>query len=54
MQKRGLTLVCEPIDPDCIFAGEAQEPQEIVGNVFNNACEWARRAVDETRFMLGP
>lgn len=38
---RGLAMRCEPIAPDCSFAGEAQDLQEIVGNVLDNACKWA-------------
>jgi signal transduction histidine kinase len=42
---RGLALVCEPIEPGCGFAGEAQDLQEMLGNVLDNACQWARREV---------
>lgn len=42
---RGLTLVCEPIDPAAAFAGEAQDLQEMLGNLLDNACKWARREV---------
>jgi signal transduction histidine kinase len=42
---RGLTLVAEPVDPACCFAGEAQDLQEILGNVLDNACKWARHEV---------
>lgn len=42
---RGLRIVCEPIAPDCAFAGEAQDLQEIIGNVLDNACAWARSEV---------
>ncbi|MEO8123419.1 MAG: ATP-binding protein [Burkholderiales bacterium] len=42
---RGLRIVCEPIAPDCSFAGEAQDLQEIIGNVLDNACAWARSEV---------
>ncbi len=42
---RNLNLVCEPIDPSRQFAGEAQDLQEILGNLLDNACKWARHEV---------
>jgi signal transduction histidine kinase len=42
---RGLALVAEPVDLACRFAGEAQDLQEILGNVLENACKWARHEV---------
>ena len=41
----GLELVCEPIDPGLAFAGEVQDLQEILGNLLDNACKWARHQV---------
>jgi signal transduction histidine kinase len=43
--ERGLALVCAPIDPGCTFAGEVQDLQEILGNVLDNACKWARHQI---------
>ncbi|MDH4061414.1 MAG: ATP-binding protein, partial [Aquincola sp.] len=42
---RGLAFVCDPIDPGMAFAGEAQDLNEILGNVLDNACKWASREV---------
>ena len=42
---RSLTLTSEPIAPTTSFAGELQDLQEIVGNVLDNACAWARSEV---------
>lgn len=39
---RDLRWTGEPVDPDLAFAGEAQDLQEILGNVLDNACKWAR------------
>jgi len=43
--ERGLQLHSEPIDAGCAFAGDAQDLQEMVGNLIDNACKWARQAV---------
>lgn len=42
---RGLRIECSPIDPDLGFAGEAQDLQEMLGNVLDNAFKWAKRVV---------
>jgi signal transduction histidine kinase len=43
--ERRLRIQCDPIDSDLNFAGETQDLQEIVGNLVDNACKWARSSV---------
>jgi signal transduction histidine kinase len=43
--ERGLQVVCEDFPPDWAFAGESQDLQEMLGNLLENACLWARTAV---------
>lgn len=43
--ERGLTLTLEGADPSVQFAGEAQDLQEMLGNVLDNACQWAHSTV---------
>ena len=43
--QRELSLASGPIDPGLAFAGEAQDLQEMLGNVLDNACKWARSEV---------
>ncbi|MDM7457707.1 MAG: ATP-binding protein [Tepidimonas sp.] len=35
-------------DPAVVFAGEAQDLQEMAGNLLDNACKWARQRVQVT------
>ena len=42
---RALALRCADIDANLAFAGEVQDLQEILGNLLDNACKWARAAV---------
>ena len=42
---RGLAVHLEPVAQDLAFAGEEQDLQEMVGNLLDNACLWARRRV---------
>jgi signal transduction histidine kinase len=43
--ERGVVVACEAVDADAAFAGEVQDLQEMLGNVLDNACKWARREV---------
>lgn len=49
---RGLRLACEPVDPHLAFAGELQDLQEMLGNLLDNACQWARSEVRVGADML--
>jgi signal transduction histidine kinase len=40
--------------PDLAFAGEVQDLQEVLGNVLDNACKWARHEVLVSAASLGP
>ena len=40
-----LTLEVEPIPAGLCFAGEQQDLQEMVGNLLDNGCKWARSHV---------
>ncbi|RPI48525.1 MAG: GHKL domain-containing protein, partial [Betaproteobacteria bacterium] len=42
---RDLEIVVEPIPDALAFRGEEQDLQELLGNVLDNACKWARRRV---------
>ncbi|MEQ8233819.1 MAG: ATP-binding protein, partial [Gammaproteobacteria bacterium] len=44
---RGLAIRCA-LDPDVQFAGDEGDLMEIVGNLADNACKWARREVEVT------
>lgn len=43
--ERGVTLQCLPMAPELAFAGEVQDLQEMLGNLLDNACKWARHEV---------
>jgi signal transduction histidine kinase len=42
---RGLSITLDEADAPVQFAGEAQDLQEMLGNVLDNACQWAHSAV---------
>ena len=43
--QRELRFDTRDVDPGVVFAGEAQDLQEMLGNVLDNACQWARGVV---------
>ncbi|MBX3638081.1 MAG: sensor histidine kinase [Rubrivivax sp.] len=43
--ERGLDMRCDAVAPGLAFAGEVQDLQEMVGNLIDNACKWARSTV---------
>ena len=43
--ERALHLVAAPMPADWAFAGELQDLQEMLGNLLDNACKWARSTV---------
>ena len=42
---RELHFISDPIPGDCAFAGEEQDLQEMLGNLLENAGQWARHTV---------
>jgi signal transduction histidine kinase len=52
---RELELRVQPIPADLSFRGEAQDLQEMLGNLLDNACKWAARRVEiEARLEQDP
>jgi signal transduction histidine kinase len=43
--ERGIAFQCLPMAPDLAFAGEVQDLQEVLGNLLDNACKWARHEI---------
>jgi signal transduction histidine kinase len=46
------TLECE-VSPGLLFPGEVDDLGEMIGNLADNACKWARRAVRISAFRSG-
>ncbi len=44
--ERNLALVMHPVAQPAFFRGEQQDLQEILGNLLDNACKWARQRVE--------
>jgi signal transduction histidine kinase len=51
---RGLDIELILDGPDLCFRGEEQDLQEMLGNLLDNACKWARRRVRVTARRDGP
>lgn len=51
--ERGIALRCLPMAPDLAFAGEVQDLQEVLGNLLDNACKWARQEVQVSAALVG-
>ncbi|WP_332813148.1 sensor histidine kinase [Ramlibacter sp.] len=43
--QRGLHIEFAPVEPTLAFQGEEQDLQEILGNLLDNACKWARSGI---------
>ncbi|MCL2876579.1 MAG: ATP-binding protein [Betaproteobacteria bacterium] len=51
--ERGIEIDWEPPPPTTVFAGEIQDLQEMLGNLLDNACKWAKsRVAIETACQL--
>jgi signal transduction histidine kinase len=44
--ERGLELVVQPLPASLLFRGDAQDMQEMLGNLLDNACKWASHRVE--------
>ncbi len=44
--ERGLTIAVAPMPETLAFRGEEQDLQELLGNLLDNACKWARQRVE--------
>lgn len=43
---RELELIVRPLPEPCVFHGDAQDLQEMLGNLLDNACKWATRRIE--------
>ncbi|WP_157264276.1 sensor histidine kinase [Azohydromonas aeria] len=43
--ERGLRIEAQAVPPGLAFAGEVQDLQEMLGNLLDNACKWARSVI---------
>jgi signal transduction histidine kinase len=50
---RGLDMTWEPTRSGLRFAGEVQDLQEMLGNLLDNACKWARSSVRVSASLAG-
>ena len=44
--ERAIDIRIGPLEPTLYFRGEVQDLQEMLGNLLDNACKWARHQVD--------
>ena len=51
--QRGLQIELAPMAPQLAFAGAAQDLQDMIGNLLDNACKWARSTVHLSAERLG-
>jgi signal transduction histidine kinase len=51
--ERGISIGAD-IPADARFAGEQQDLEEIVGNLLDNACKWAKRRIEVSVLYHGP
>jgi signal transduction histidine kinase len=51
---RKLDLDVDPGPADLVFAGERQDLMEIIGNILENACKWARTSIAAHTAAEGP
>jgi signal transduction histidine kinase len=51
---RKLDLDVDPGPADLVFAGERQDLMEIIGNILENACKWARTSIAAHTAPEGP
>ena len=52
--QRGLIIEAAAFPPDMVFRGEAQDLQEMLGNLLDNACKWAHKRVRLSAAHAGP